>query len=335
MSTSVVRRGAGAPAPAAGPGHAGGGCPVRPPRTDYDAGMVDLPLRTRVGPWLLLLLVTGLVAVVYRGRLTSPLAPTAPPPADADALLAWLVERAPPPDVSARAEGAWPGLAGNSPLARWARHRIDLDGAPPAVLRGLAVHATPPAGLRRLVAETGQDAELIAILLDPGVVPGIVAGCPALGPDLGPTLCVAAERRRARAQVEAAVAGLFTDTDEQALAWAIELAIGLGPGGAALVQRAPLSHDRARAAALIVQAWTLPPDEAEAVLVARAKPGDPLAAVAALELARLGRGGPTLEALQGAVGRPADAALVELARAVAAGRPPPGSRPGRLLGAGL
>ncbi len=285
--------------------------------------------------WGLLAVATGAIALVYRARLSTDLSPSAPPPSEPAALLAWLTERAPGPGVSALADGAWPDVAGNTALARWARHRIDLDAASPAVLRGLAVHGLPEDARRRLTPSTGLDAEVVAVLLDPELTARVVAGCPDLGPRVGPTLCDGDARRRARARLEAAVGALFATDDPFAVAWGIELAIGLGSEGGALVDGLSLSDDRGRAAALIVKAWTLPPDAAEAALVAHARADDPLAVVAALELARLGRGDAALHTLQATMDRPADAALVSLAEEVAARRVPPPSPQVGLFGSGL
>ncbi len=293
------------------------------------------PPVARWGPWIALVASVGLAAVVQAGRLRGVLPDAPVPPDEADALAAWLAARAPAPDAPALSPGVWPDLAGAPDLARWARARVDLATTPPAVARGLAVHAVPVRVLRQLAPAAALDPEALAVLLDPALADRVSAACPGLDPALRAPICSPAARDRADRAVDAAVSTLLAADDDEDRLWGVELAIGLGSRGAALARTARAPSPRGRGAALVVLAWTLPPDDAEPLLAVHLDPDDPLLALAALELARLGRGGARLDAAKSAVDRPGDRALLDIAHAVAARRAPAESPPVGLVGGGL
>jgi hypothetical protein len=295
----------------------------------------------QVAGWVAFGLAIAIGAGVAQLRLADDAQSVEPPPSDPEALLAWLEAQAPPTNESALGADAWPGLRGQPVIATWARQRIDISSASVSTARGLAVHAIPLLVLRRLAPTAGLDPEAAAILLDPEIADIVATACPNLDPPLTPAMCHPEGREVALAGLERTLTGWFTAPQIQEALWAIELTIGLGERGTLLARtierdaEAGPAGDRARASALIVQAWTLPPELAAHVLVRHAKPGDPLAPVAALELARLGLEAPLLEQLAEEAHTPADAALAQLAADVAAERQAPESPPRGLLNNGL
>ena len=308
----------------------------RPAAAGYDAAVASPPLSRHL-PWLALPLALAGAVVAARLHLARTAADGPVPPADPAALGAWLAHRAPPVDHPALAPGAWDGLTGQPALATWARTRLAPSTLPPAVARGLAVHAVPVRILRALGPRSGLDTEALGVLLDPELADRVAAACPGLDPALRGPLCV--HRERSEAGRDAALADALGHADADIALWSVELSSGLGPAGVALAEaagrRAPAGDggDRTRAHALVVLARALPAAAALQRLARHTAPGDPLAPLALLELSRIEGAGATLREAAALPGDPGLAALAEVGRARAEGEPPLSG--GGLLGRGL
>lgn len=172
------------------------------------------------------------------------------------------------------------GDVGLSSEPRWhhpvpSLHTIDLDS-----------------GLDVLLDRVHGDVRLVAALLDREHGPANQADCPPERPELHP-LCDPEKLGRLVQKLEQVVLDALGDPDDDVALWAVELLVSRKRWGAAIAEKALMAQDaayhleRQQTLAIHVLAWTLPRPEAVEVLREGLDLSGPVAAVAALELARL------------------------------------------------
>jgi hypothetical protein len=147
-------------------------------------------------------------------------------------------------------------------------------------------------GLDVLLGRVDGDLRLVTALLDPERVAAIQANCPPDRPELH-ALCEPEKRSKLSSKLAAVLRDALGDPDDDVALWAVDLLVSRKPWGAAiahealLAQDAPFHLERQHTLAIHVLAWTLPSQEAVVVLRKSLQMPGPVAAMAALELARL------------------------------------------------
>jgi hypothetical protein len=172
------------------------------------------------------------------------------------------------------------GNRGLSSEPRWRHpvpdlHSIDLD---------------PVLGI--LLERVDGDVRLVLALLDAERVAAIQADCPPKRPELL-RLCEPERFRQLARKLAHVMRDALGDPDDDVALWAVELLVFRKRWGAAIAEEALLAQDaayqleRQQTLAIHVLAWTLPRPEAVVALRKGLEMPGPVAAMAALELARL------------------------------------------------
>ena len=163
--------------------------------------------------------------------------------------------------------------------ARWQNPVPDLQ----------AIHLDP--GLEALLQRVDADPRLVAVLLDSARTARIQADCPPRLPELI-ILCEPDTLAPLVEEVEQVLLDALGDPEDAIALWAVELLVARGERGADIAHRALVAEDahyrlaRQQTLAVHVLARTLPAPES--VLRQALNLSAPVAAMAALELARLG-----------------------------------------------
>jgi len=162
-------------------------------------------------------------------------------------------------------------------------------------------------GLTQIFQRIGHKPTVVALLFAPAEAEHMAGQCPQVPPDLA-ILCDAEQLAALQASIEQVLMDALGDPDDTIAMWALEIVVLMGPEGAVVARNALVAEaaryslERQRSLAISALARILPEEEAAAVIVSHLQQSGPQAAMAALELARIGDGS-SLEALAQAEAR--------------------------------
>ena|GEM_PF-6826237 len=154
-----------------------------------------------------------------------------------------------------------------------------------------SIHLHP--GFSALLQRIEVDPRLAAVVLDPAQVQRVQQSCPPRRPELV-LLCEAELLEPLVAEIEQVLMDALGDPDDAVALWAVELLVARGTRGAFIARQALKATDavhrleRQQTMAVTVIARTLPAEEAGTAMRDLLDRSGPIAAMAALELARLG-----------------------------------------------